>query len=83
MSSLIENQSKNKYVFQVHLNFLLFALLLCQCLNLYNNNYNYNNLSDTTILNHNSFVRYSTYNLVVSDNFYPLDSHELPTRNLS
>ena len=43
--------------------------------NLYNNNYNSNSLSDTTILNRNSFVRYTAYNLLVIDNFYSLDSN--------
>ena len=59
MSSLIANRSKNKYVFQFHSNSLLFGLLLCCCSNLYNNNYNYNSLFDTTIHNRNSSVRYA------------------------
>ena len=30
-----------------------------------------------------TLIRYSAYNLIVSDNFYSLDSHELLKRNLS
>ena len=56
---------------------------MCHCSNLYNNNYNYNSLSDTIILNRNSFVRYSAYDLLVSDNFYSLDAYEILIRNLS
>ena len=62
-------------MFQFHSNSLLIVLLLCHCSNLYNNNYNYNSLSDTTIHNRNSSVRYAAYNLLVTDNFYSLGSN--------
>ena len=62
-------------MFQFHSTSLLIAILLYHCSNLYNNNYNYNSLSDKTIHNCNSSVRYAAYNFLVTDKFCSLDSN--------
>ena len=56
-------------MFQFHSYSLLIALLLYHCSNLCNNNYNYNSLSDTTILNCQLCCSLCNYNLLVIDNF--------------
>ena len=58
MSSFIANQVKGNMCLILLKNSFLFALTY-----VYNNNYNYNSLFDTTI-------RYSAYNLFVSANLY-------------
>ena len=65
-------------MFQFYLNYLLFALLICHCSNLYHvqtNNYN----------NNYSFSILICSQLFVSANIYSLDFHsgDLQTRNLS
>ena len=81
MSSIIANKVKSN-MFQFHSNFLLIALLLCHCPNLYSNNYNYDSFSDTIIPNRNSSVRYAAYDILVTDNSYELRTHNLPTLNV-
>ena len=49
---------------------------MCRCSKIYNNNYNYNSLFDTSIHNHNFSFCYAAYNILVTDKFYSLDSNK-------
>ena len=76
MSSLIATEVKTNMCFSFNSTVFTIRTTYVPLMQAYNNNYNYNSLSDTTI-------RYSAYNLFVSADLYSLDSHSLRTRNLS
>ena len=77
MSSIIANHSKSKYVFLIK-----FFITRTTISGIYATVQTYTT-KIITITARPTIIHYSAYNLLVSDNFYSLDSPKLRTRNLS